>query len=100
MTIEDYKQRLDALQKDYIRAVTSGYDILLEYSEEQRCFHFNYIGRDGRLYDGPSPYYMPIGFTDCWTYDGFRRTVTMTETLDEMISKYKAYYGGLQDADV
>ena len=100
MTTNNYKQRLNALQFDYIKARARGYDILLEYSEEQRCFHFNYIDKSGKLYDEPSPYYMPIGYTDIQTYERFRKMVTMTETIEEMITKYKAYYGRLQNADV
>ena len=73
MTINDYKEKLYAVQAGYAKMRTRGYDILLEYSEEQKCFHFNFIDKKGILYDPPTQYFMPIGYINSEDYQKFRR---------------------------
>lgn len=92
MTIDDYRKRLVRIQKGLVFARKKGYDILLEYSEEQKSFHFNYLKCNGRLYDKPTKYFMPIGYTDSNTFERFRETINYTETLEEIETKYKEFY--------
>ena len=72
--IAAYKEKAERIYKNAEYAKQDGLDILLEYSEEQGMFHFNFITDKEKWVgqDNPSPYYMPIGYTNHLRYKAFR----------------------------
>lgn len=69
-----YNQMAKRIYERAEQAKEDGLDILLEYSEEQGMFHFNFITDKEKWIgrDCPSPFYMPVGYTNHLRYKAFR----------------------------
>lgn len=99
-SLENYKKRLKVVRANITKSVAKGYDILLEYSESQQSFHFNYLGSGFTPFDEPSPHFMPIGYTNREKYLEFSKFVDKActdnntpKTIDNIIKLYDIFYG-------
>ena len=99
-----YAERLKAIYEEEIKeARTKNLDILLEYSEEQGYFHFNFVTDKESWHgqDSPSAKYTPIGFTTFKEYRKFRDFLSkngddffkenIKPSFDEMLAAFKSF---------
>ena len=89
-----YNQKAKRIYEGASQAKENGLDILLEYSEEQGMFHFNFITDKEKWVgqDCVSPYYMPIGYTNHLRYRTFRKYA------DKMGLLFFSPFGGTENS--
>ncbi len=96
MIMDSYTEKMREIVRTRIKAKINGRDILLEYSESQKCFHFNYLDSNGRPMDAPSKYYMPIGYITNREFSEFEKTIERGQRLEQVENAFKTFmYGKL-----
>ena len=83
---KNYVELLNELRVEPSILKEDGLDILLEYSETQGCFHFNYLDKEGNPTDMISPNFFPIGYVNENTYGLFRSYCSQFEDGDNWAS--------------